>query len=39
MRNAFDIEALSLDDLIATALNDPQAVAGDIANLKGITSE
>jgi len=30
MRQAFDIESINLDDLIATALNDPKAVAGDI---------
>ena len=28
MRKAFDIEDLNLDDLITTALDDPQAVAG-----------
>ncbi len=26
MRNAFDIEDINLEDLIATALDDPQAV-------------
>ena len=29
MRKAFDIEDINLDDLIATAMEDPQAVAGD----------
>ena len=28
MRRAFDIEDLNLDELIATAMEDPQAVAG-----------
>ncbi len=29
MRKAFDIEDINLDDLIATAMDDPQAVAGE----------
>ena len=29
MRKAFDIEDINLDDLIATALDDPQAVASE----------
>src|ERR1700726_1241470 len=36
MRQAFDIESISPDDLIATALNDPKAVAGDIKAFHGI---
>ena len=36
MRQAFDIESTNLDDLIATALNDPKAVAGDIKAFHGI---
>jgi penicillin-binding protein 1A len=36
MRKAFDIEDINLDDLIATAMEDPQAVAGDVKVLQGI---
>ena len=36
MRKAFDIEDINLDDLIATAMDDPQAVAGEIKALRGI---
>ena len=36
MRQAFDIESINLDDLIATALNDPKAVGGDIKAFHGI---
>src|ERR1700731_2438703 len=36
MRQAFDIESINLNDLIATALNDPKAVAGDIKAFHGI---
>ena len=36
MRKAFDIEDINLDDLIATAMQDPQAVAGDAKVLQGI---
>lgn len=36
MRKAFDIEDLNLDDLIETALQDPQTVAGEIKAFKGI---
>ena len=36
MRQAFDIESINLDDLIATAFNDPKAVAGDIKAFHGI---
>ncbi|MEW6454275.1 MAG: transglycosylase domain-containing protein [Pseudomonadota bacterium] len=36
MRKAFDIEDLNLDDLIETALQDPQTVAGEIKAFRGI---
>jgi len=36
MRKAFDIEDINLDDLIATAMDDPQAVAGDSKAFRGI---
>src|SRR5829696_4818701 len=36
MRKAFDIEDLNLDDLIETALMDPQTVAGEIKAFRGI---
>jgi penicillin-binding protein 1A len=36
MRQAFDIESINLDDLIATALNDPKAVGADINTFHGI---
>src|SRR5918912_4541377 len=36
MRKAFDIEDINLDDLIATAMQDPQAVAGDVKVLRGV---
>ncbi len=39
MRKAFDIEDLNLDDLISTALEDPQAVAGEIKAFRGINFE
>ena len=35
MRNAFDIEDINLEDLIATALDDPQAV-GENKVFRGI---
>ena len=38
MRKAFDIEDLNLDDLIETAMADPQAVAGEISAFRGINS-
>ncbi|WP_414474022.1 penicillin-binding protein 1A [Microvirga sp. M2] len=37
MRRAFDIEDINLDDLITTAMDDPQAVAGDLKILKGLS--
>src|SRR6185436_10717370 len=36
MRKAFDVEDLNLDDLIATALEDPNIMAGEIKAFKGI---
>ncbi len=37
MRRAFDIEDINLDDLIATAMEDPQAVTGDVKILQGLS--
>lgn len=37
MRQAFDIEDINLDDLITTAMDDPQAVAGDLKILQGLS--
>ncbi|HEY8382038.1 MAG TPA: transglycosylase domain-containing protein [Microvirga sp.] len=37
MRRAFDIEDINVDDLITTAMDDPQAVAGDSKFLQGIS--
>src|SRR5258708_8733235 len=36
MRKAFDIEDINLDDLIATAMEDPQGLAGGSAAFRGI---
>ena len=36
MRKAFDIEDINLDELIATALDDPQALTGEIKAFRGI---
>ena len=36
MRQAFDIESINLDDLIATALNDPKSAGSDIKAFHGI---
>ena len=36
MRKAFDIEDVNLDELIATAMDDPQAMTGEIKQLRGI---
>src|SRR5687768_2467695 len=36
-RRAFDIEDLNLDELISTAMEDPQAIAGDVKVLQGIS--
>lgn len=37
MRRAFDIEDINLDELIATAMDDPQAVTGDLKILQGLS--
>ena len=36
MRKAFDIEDINLDDLIATAMTDKRATAGEIQGFKGL---
>src|SRR5262245_36022190 len=36
VRKAFDIEDLNIDDLIATAMDDPEAIAGGHAAFRGI---
>ena len=36
MRKAFDIEDINLDELIATAMDDPQAMTGEIKAFRGI---
>jgi penicillin-binding protein 1A len=36
MRKVFEVEDLQLDDLISTALADPQAVTGDIKAFRGL---
>src|SRR5262245_9790866 len=36
MRKAFDIEDINLEELIATAMDDPQAVAGENKAFHGI---
>ena len=36
MRKTFDIEDINLDDLIATAMDDPQAMAGQSKAFSGI---
>jgi penicillin-binding protein 1A len=36
MRRAFDVEALNLDDLIATAMDDPEAISGGHAAFRGL---
>src|ERR1700687_545525 len=36
MRKAFDIEDINLDELIATAMYDPQAIAGESKAFRGI---
>src|SRR5215510_1410514 len=37
MRKAFDIEDVNLDDLIATALEDKEALGAEIKVLKGLS--
>src|SRR3974390_1902738 len=36
MRKAFDIEDINLDELIATAMEDPQAIAGESKVFRGL---
>ncbi len=36
MRKAFDIEDINLDELLATAMDDPQAIAGEIRAFRGL---
>ncbi|TDR85460.1 penicillin-binding protein 1A [Enterovirga rhinocerotis] len=36
LRKAFDVEDINVDELIATAMEDPKAVAGDTTMLKGL---
>src|SRR5262245_38294088 len=36
VRKAFDIESINLDDLIATAMDDPQALKSDIPVFRGM---
>src|SRR5690242_6435334 len=36
MRKAFDIEDINVDELIATAMEDPQAIAGENKAFRGI---
>src|SRR6516165_1283780 len=36
MRKAFDIEDINLDELIATAMQDPQAIAGESKAFRGL---
>jgi penicillin-binding protein 1A len=37
MRRAFDIEEINLDELIATAMDDPDAVTGNLKVLQGLS--
>ena len=39
MRKAFDVEDINLDELIATALEDPSVVAGEMKSFRGINFE
>ena len=36
MRRTFDIEDINLDELMATAMDDPQALSGDLKVLQGL---
>ncbi len=36
MRKAFDIEDINVDDLIATAMDDPEAVSGGLPQFRGM---
>jgi membrane carboxypeptidase/penicillin-binding protein len=37
LRRAFDIEDINLDELISTAMEDPQAIVGEVKVLQGIS--
>jgi penicillin-binding protein 1A len=37
IRKVFDIESINLDDLITTAMDDPQAMSGSIKALNGVS--
>ena len=37
IRKVFDIESINLDDLITTAMDDPQAMSGNIKALNGVS--
>jgi 1A family penicillin-binding protein len=37
IRKVFDIESINLDDLITTAMDDPQAMTGNIKALNGVS--
>ena len=39
MRKAFDVEDINLDELIATALEDPTLITGEIKSFRGINFE
>jgi penicillin-binding protein 1A len=39
MRKAFDVESLDIDDLIKTAMDDPQALGSDVKVLHGLKFE
>ena len=39
IRKAFDIEDVNVDELIATAMDDPQALGGSIKALHGLKFE
>ena len=36
MRKAFDIEDINVDDLIATAMDDPETMTGGVPQFRGI---
>jgi penicillin-binding protein 1A len=36
MRKAFDVEDINLDELIATAMQDPSVVAGEVKSFRGL---
>jgi penicillin-binding protein 1A len=39
IRKVFDIESINLDDLIATAMDDPQAMSANVKALNGVSFE